>query len=54
MTESERTVFSALRVFAIWNKNYVLAILVFLLSFVPVGADMVRRRFIYLFTWVYG
>ena len=33
-------VFSALRVFALWDRNILLAGLVFLLSFAPVGADL--------------
>ncbi|KIP02559.1 hypothetical protein PHLGIDRAFT_26538 [Phlebiopsis gigantea 11061_1 CR5-6] len=38
--------FSALRVFALWDRNYVLSAIVFLLSFVPVGADM--------YTWIHS
>ncbi|KIP02560.1 hypothetical protein PHLGIDRAFT_122368 [Phlebiopsis gigantea 11061_1 CR5-6] len=32
--------FSSLRIFAIWERNYILAFVVFVLSFVPAGVDM--------------
>ena len=39
-------VFSALRVFALWDRNTPLAGLVFLLSFAPVGADLASTTLI--------
>lgn len=37
----QRAVFSALRIFAIWNQNYALSLCVLMLGLVPLGTNIV-------------